>query len=83
MNRNKGIEIKEKQRKSQKRSRKLKAGSLKRSTKLINPYPDSLRKKERGCKSIKLEMKTETLQWTSQKYKVSQETTTSKYMPIK
>ena len=36
---------------------KQKAGSLKRSTKLKNPYPDSSRKKQRGLKSIKLEMK--------------------------
>ena len=36
---------------------KLKTGSLKRSTKLINPYPDSSRKKGRELKSIKLEMK--------------------------
>ena len=38
---------------------KLKPGSLKRSTKLINPQPDFSRKKERGLKSIKLEMKKE------------------------
>ena len=49
---------------------KLKAGSLKRSSKLINPYPDSSRKKESGLKSTKLEMKNK-LQWTSQKYKGS------------
>ena len=36
-----------------------KAGSLKRSTKLINSKPDLSRKKERGLKSIKLEMKKE------------------------
>ena len=35
---------------------------MKRSTKLINPYPDSSRKKERGLKSMKLEMKKEDLQ---------------------
>ena len=34
---------------------------MKRSTKLINPEPDSLRKKERGLKSIKLEMKKDKL----------------------
>ena len=33
--------------------------SLKRSTKLINPQPDLSSKKERGLKSIKLEMKKE------------------------
>ena len=38
--------MKQKRRKPQKRSMKLKAGSLKRSTKLINPQPDSSRKKE-------------------------------------
>ena len=46
--------MKQKQRKPQKRSIKLTAGSLKRSTKLINPWPDSSRKKERGFKPIKL-----------------------------
>ena len=63
--------MKQKQRKPQKRSVKLKVGFLKRSTKLINPQPDFLRKKQRGLKSIKLEMKKEKLQWTSQKYKGS------------
>jgi hypothetical protein len=38
---------------------KRKAGSLKRSTKLINPEPNLSSKKERGLKSIKLEMKKE------------------------
>ena len=38
--------------------------------------------KGRGLKSIKLDMKKK-LQQTSQKYKGSQETTTSTYMPIK
>ena len=38
---------------------KQKADSLKRSTKLKNPYPDLSRKKERSFKSIKLEMKKE------------------------
>ena len=47
---------------------KTKVGSLKRSTKLINPQPDLSRKKERGLKTIKLEMKKEKLQKTSQKY---------------
>ena len=32
---------------------KLKAGSLKRSTKLIKPQPDSSRKKERGLNKIR------------------------------
>ena len=39
--------------------------------KLINLQPDSLRKKGRGLKSIKLEMKKEKLQLTQQKYKGS------------
>ena len=60
---------------------KLKAGSLKRSIKLINPQPDSSRKKERGLKS-KLVMKKK-LQLTSQKYKGSQVTTITNYMTIK
>ena len=51
--------MKQKQRKPQKRSRKQKASSFKRSTKLINPQPDLSSKKERGLKSVKLEMKKE------------------------
>ena len=58
---------------------KLKSGSLERSIKLINPEPDLSRKKVRRLKSIKLEMKKEKLQWTSQKYKGSQETTICNY----
>ena len=50
---------------------KPKAGSLKSSTKLINPQPDSSRKKEREFKSIQLEMKKEKLQQTPQKDKGS------------
>ena len=46
-----------------------KGGSLKRSTKLINLYPDSSRTKGRGLKSIKLEVKKEKLKMTPQKYK--------------
>ena len=38
---------------------KLKADSLRTETTLINLQPDSLRKKRRGFKSIKLEMKKE------------------------
>ena len=41
------------------------------------------KKKGRGLKSIKLEMKKEKLQLTWQKYKGSYENTTSNYMPIK
>ena len=40
-------------------------------------------KKERRIKSTKLEMKKERLQQTIQKYKGSEETITSNYMPIK
>ena len=45
--------------------------------------PDSSRKKGRRIKSTKLEMKMEKSQQTTQKYKESQETTISNYMPIK
>ena len=50
---------------------KQKAGSLKRSTKLINPQPDLSRKKGKGLKSIILEMKADKLQLNPQKYKGS------------
>ena len=43
----------------------------------------SLIKKKRRIKSTKLEMKMEKSQQTTQKYKGSQETTISNYMPIK
>ena len=49
----------------------LKAGSLKRKAKLINLQSDSSRKKGRGLKSIKLEMKKEKLKQTTQKYEGS------------
>ena len=62
---------------------KQKASSLKRSIKLTNPYPDPSRKKGRGLKSVILGIKKERLQWTSLRYKGSQETATRKYMPIK
>ena len=45
--------------------------------------PDSSRNKGGKIKSIKLEMKMERSQQTTQKYKGSQETTISNYMPIK
>ena len=49
---------------------KLKAGVFfEKINKIDNPQSDSLRKKERGPKSIKLKMKKQKLQWTSQKYK--------------
>ena len=50
---------------------KPKVGSLKRSTKLINLLSDSSRKKGRGLKLIKLDMKKGKLPLTSQKYKGS------------
>ena len=37
----------------------IKSYFFEKSTKLINPQPDFSRKKERGLKSIKLEMKKE------------------------
>ena len=58
------IEMKKKQR----RSIKLKLGSLRRLKKLINLQPNSSRKKGRECKLIKLEMKKEKSQLTPQKY---------------
>ena len=48
----------------------IKAGSLRRKTKLISLWPDSSIKTGRGCKSIKLEIK-KMLQVTQQKYKGS------------
>ena len=50
---------------------KTKSWFFERETKLINNLPDSSRKRGRGPKSIKLEMKTEKLQQTPQKYKAS------------
>ena len=63
--------MKQRRRKQQQRSVKLKAGSSRRSMQLINLQPDSLRKKGRGFKSIQLEMKKEKLQQTPQKHKGS------------
>ena len=48
---------------------KTKSWFFEKVKKLINPQPDSSRKKGRGCKSIKLEMKKEKSQLTLQKYK--------------
>ena len=42
---------------------------MERWRKLINLYPDPLRKKRRDLKSIKLEMKKEKLKLTPQQYK--------------
>ena len=53
--------------------------------KLTNHQPDSTRKKKngRGFKLIKLEIKKEKSQLTPQKYKGSEETAISNYMPKK
>ena len=50
---------------------KLKADSLKRSTKLIKPYPDSSRKKERGLKINKIGNEKGEVTMKSQMYKAS------------
>ena len=50
---------------------KLKDYFLKTAIKSVSLWPDSSRKKGRGFKSIKLEMKKEQLQLTSWKYKGS------------
>ena len=60
-----------KQKRPQQKSTKPKAGSLKGEIKLTNHQPDSSRNKERKIKSIKLEMKMERSQQTTQKYKGS------------
>ena len=65
-------QMKQRQARQQQKSVKLKADSLRRETTLINLQPDSLRKKRgKGFKSIKLEMKKKKLQWTPQKHKES------------
>ena len=63
-------EINEKE-KTQQKSTKLKAGSLRRQIKQTNHQTDSSRKKGRRIKSTKLEMKMEKSQQTTQKYKGS------------
>ena len=60
-----------KQKNCSKKSTKQKAGSLKEKIKLTNHQPDSSRNKGRKIKSIKLEMKMERSQQTTQKYKGS------------
>ena len=59
---------------------KIKSCFIEKINKIYTPLA-RLIKKKRGHKSIKLEMKKETLQWTSQKYKGSEDTTTNNYMP--
>ena len=56
---------------------KAKSWFFERINKIDQPLPDSSRNKERKIKSIKLEMKMERSQQTTQKYKGSQETTIS------
>ena len=51
--------------------------------KIDEPLATFLKKKVKGIKSIKLEIKMEKLQKTPQKYKGSQETTTNNFMSIK
>ena len=58
---------------------KLKAGSLRRSTNLVSQTYQEKKTED----SIKLEMKKEKLQQTSQTYKGSKETTISNRMIIK
>ena len=48
---------------------KTKSWFFEKINKIDNHQPDSSRKRGRGLKSIKLEMKKEKLQQTSQKYK--------------
>ena len=50
---------------------KTKSWFFEKINKMINHQPDSSRKRGRGLKSIKLEMKKEKLQQTLQKYKAS------------
>ena len=50
---------------------KTKSWFFEKINKIDNLQPDSSRKKGRGLKSIKSEMKKEKLQWTPQKYKAS------------
>ena len=61
---------------------KAKSWFLEKINKIGKPLA-SLIKKKRRIKSTKLEMKMEKSQQTTQKYKGSQETTISNYMPIK
>ena len=50
---------------------------------MMNKIDRLIEEKRRRIKSIKLEVKTEKLHETTQKYKRSQETTMSNYMRIK
>ena len=61
---------------------KSKSWFFERINKVVNHEPDSSRNKGRKVKPIKLEMKMERSQQTTQKYKGSKETTMSIYMSI-
>ena len=63
--------MQKKRKRPQQKSTKPKDGSLKGKIKLTNDQPDTSRNKERKIKSIKLEMKMERSQQTTQKYKGS------------
>ena len=70
----------QKKKKATAKINETKSWFLDKVNKIDKPLARLNRKK--GLKSIKLEMKKK-LQLTPQKYKVSQETTASNYMPIK
>ena len=77
-------EIKEKETKETiAKINKTKSWFLRGYIKQTNHQPDLSRKEGRRIKSIKLEMKMEKSQQKTQKYKESQETTISNYMPVK
>ena len=62
---------------------KAKSWFFERINKIDKPLGRLIKKQKEKIKSVKLEMKIEKSQQTTQKYKGSQETTISNYMPIK
>ena len=62
---------------------KTKSWFFEKINKIDKPLARLIKNKGRKIKSIKLEMKMERSQQTTQKYKGSEETTISNYMPIK
>ena len=62
---------------------KAKSWFFERIHKIDTPLARLIKKQRGKIKSIKLEMKMERSQQTTQKYKGSKETTISNYMPIK
>ena len=62
---------------------KAKSWFFERINKIDKPLARLIKKQREKNQIIKLEMKMERLQQTTQKYKVSEETTISNYMPIK